>query len=333
MKLKLLIALMSTLFSASILLAEDKSELKILYWNIQNGMWDGQTDNYNRFVDWVSSRDADICVWAEAQTIFLTGTSKKMNPEDRYLIGGWKKLARRYGHRYVYVGGHRDNYPQVITSRYPIKNALRMTDEVADSVVSHGAGWAKIKFKGNEINIVTVHTWPQKFSFEYNKSDNESKAKSASLNEGDKYRLKEMKYICEHTILSQPTSKSQSKDVSKSAHVSGLWIMAGDFNSISPIDNDVYKYPKDSSSFLLHKYILENTPYIDSVKKFSEDEFHWTTYQKLRYDYMYMSPDLDSHIVSIAVIRDEYTLPVENPGIRGFCHPSDHLPIEAVLLF
>ena len=37
---------------------------RLLYWNIQDGMWDGQTDNFNRFVAWVQKQAPDICVFA-----------------------------------------------------------------------------------------------------------------------------------------------------------------------------------------------------------------------------------------------------------------------------
>ena len=41
---------------------------RLLYWNIQDGMWDGQTDNFNRFVGWVQKQSPDICVFAEVKT-------------------------------------------------------------------------------------------------------------------------------------------------------------------------------------------------------------------------------------------------------------------------
>lgn len=296
----------------------ENSSLSVLYWNIQNGMWDGQEDNYDRFVEWVSSRKPDICVWAEAQTIFKNGTNVKADKSERYLTGNWDELASRYGHSHVYIGGHRDNYPQVITSRYPIDNMLRMTDEVKDSTVSHGAGWATVRIGNRTINFVTVHTWPQRFSFEYNKAGRDEKAASAAKNEGDLYRLKEMTYICDRTVLSDPEAAGN------------LWIMLGDFNSISPADNDRYNLPADSTCFLLHDYIIRNTPYIDSVREHSLPDFAWTTYQHLRYDYMYMTPALDAMIKDIGVIYDDYTLPVEDASMAGFCHPSDHLPIEVV---
>lgn len=315
------IAFILMLVPALAVAARRTDEVKLLYWNIQNGMWDGQVDNYDRFVEWVAARNPDICVWAEAQSIFMTGTNVKMAPEERYLTSNWKKLAARYGHRYTYIGGHRDNYPQVITSRWPIRNVRRLTDEVSDSTVSHGAGWARIRVKGQELNIVTVHTWPQKFSFEYNKKDRELQKQSAELNGGDLYRVKEMTYICKNTVLTDADAESN------------LWLMLGDFNSISPADNDRYGFPADSACFLLHDYILKNTSYVDSVREHSLPDFAWTTYQHLRYDYLYMTPALDARVKSVGVIYDEYTLPVVDPEIPGFCHPSDHLPVEAVFDF
>ena len=119
--------------------------LKVLYWNIQNGMWDGQTDNYERFTDWVQRQNPDICVWCESVTLYYTNTAESMPQEERYLPDGWMELAARYGHKYVYMGGQRDDYPQVITSKYPIENVKRIVGNGQDSVVTHGAGWARIK--------------------------------------------------------------------------------------------------------------------------------------------------------------------------------------------
>ena len=50
--------------------------LNLLYWNIQNGMWDGQTDDYRRFTDWVSAQKPDICVWCEAQRLYVANSDK-----------------------------------------------------------------------------------------------------------------------------------------------------------------------------------------------------------------------------------------------------------------
>ena len=61
-------------------------------------------------MEWVKEFDADVCVWCEAQSIYRSGTADRMPEADRYLVGNWGELAARYGHKYWYVGGHRDNF-------------------------------------------------------------------------------------------------------------------------------------------------------------------------------------------------------------------------------
>ena len=41
--------------------SEEKT-LRLLHWNIQNGMWDGQNDNYDRFVEFVKAQNPDVCM-------------------------------------------------------------------------------------------------------------------------------------------------------------------------------------------------------------------------------------------------------------------------------
>ena len=82
------------LFSASVL-CEGK-EIKILYWNIQNGMWDDQQNNYSNFVEYVKSLDPDICIWAEAESLYHSGSNQKFKKEEQYLPWNWDILAGRY---------------------------------------------------------------------------------------------------------------------------------------------------------------------------------------------------------------------------------------------
>ena len=137
-----------TLFPGCAQRQTDEANLRLLYWNIQNGMWSGQGDNYTRFVNWVSAQNPDVCVWCESVTNYKTASDEKIKPEEAYLPEHWGELARRYGHEYWYKGGHRDNFPQVVTSKYPIENVRRIVGQAPDSIVSHGAGWARIESHG-----------------------------------------------------------------------------------------------------------------------------------------------------------------------------------------
>lgn len=293
----------------------DVGNFKLLYWNIQNGMWDGQTDDYQRFTDWVKKQKPDICVWCEAQPIYKTGTANKLDEiadwqKDSLLTEFWKRLSQRYGHKYLFLGGHRDNYPQVITSRYPIESVARITGN-ADTLVSHGAGWARLKVAGKTLNVVTLHTWPQKYGYNVPVEDRE---RSKAEFEGDKFRRAEMEYICRHTLLSEPDGAD------------GYWMMMGDYNSRSRIDNDHYGYPLDDTRFLVHDYILSATPYIDMIHQFHPGEFVRTTGSGARIDFVYCTLPLAASAVSAEVLVDEYTDPVRS-DISNFWYPSDHLPI------
>ena len=307
---RVLIIAFAALAAMSSCKKEDTS-LRLLYWNIQNGMWDGQGDNYDRFVKWVAGQDPDICVWCEGQSIWKTDSDEAMAEEDRYLVENWGELAARYGHNYWGIGGYRDSYPQIITSKYPVEYVAKITGEEPDLLVTHGAGWATVEKNGRIINIVTLHTWPLAHAFR-----TEDKEASKADHGGDKYRRKEIEYICTHTIGSVPEAKDQ------------LWMMMGDFNSRSRVDNGTYGYPEDDTRFLVHDYIKENTPYIDVIHEKYPDRFISSTGGDSRIDFVYCTQPLYDMITRAEIVTDDYTKPVRDPqNLSNFWRPSDHKPI------
>ncbi|MBR1705382.1 MAG: endonuclease [Bacteroidales bacterium] len=286
--------------------AVQKTPFRLLFWNIQNGMWSGQGDHYDAFVDWVKAQDPDVCVWCEARTIYYTGTRDKMPVEEKYLVEHWPELAARYGHPYVFVGGMRDNYPQVITSKTPLHGMARITGAEPDSLVSHGAGWAQVTVAGRTLNLVSLHTWPHPYA--YGAAD---PAASKAAHGGDAYRRMELQYIIRHTL---------------GGAVDGNWLVMGDFNSISRTDNAFYGLPEDDSKFWAQDYMLEETPLLDIIKARYPDEVILSTIDDTRYDYVFCTPDLYPAVTEARIVRDPYTDPVRDPATR-FCHPSDHLPV------
>lgn len=286
---------------------EAKSEnFRLLYWNIQNGMWDGQDDNYGRFVDWVKTQDPDVCVWCEARTIYYNGTRDKMPVEEKYLVDHWPELANRYGHRYVYLGGMRDNYPQVITSKTPIEGMAQITGAEPDSVVAHGAVWARVKVAGKTLNLVGIHTWPHQYAF-----DAVDKEASKAAHGGDEYRKREVEYVVNHTIGKEK---------------GGNWLMMGDFNSLSRTDNALYGLPADDPKFQAQDFIHNKTPYWDIIKRRNPEDVIVSTIENTRYDYVFCTPDLYPYIKDARIVKDEYTTPVRDSKV-SFCHPSDHMPV------
>lgn len=296
-------------------------EITVLYWNIQNGMWHDQGNNYDNFVEFVKEINPDICIWCEAESRYITDTAVKMQmPEDQYLPWNWDLLARRYGHQYVLVCGKRDTFPQVITSKYPIRIVKRITGNGDDIIVVHGAGWATIDLgKGKELNVVTLHTWP--FAYGYKADDEKASAKAG---EGDRFRATEMQYICEETIGTVPGADKQ------------LWLMTGDFNAISSVDNFHYGKPLESTEFLVHDYVLNNTPYLDLVHERFPGEFKKSTISGRRIDMLYVTPALEKKVTQVQPLYEGFAASTRDPrgkDIHNFCHPSDHYPVMMKIKF
>ena len=307
------VGIFATLLLGASAAGKGRDRIRILYWNIQNGMWDGQADNYDRFVDWVKAKRPDICVWCEAKSNYRTASAEHFAEGEGYLPEHWGKLAKRYGHKYWYIGGYRDNFPQVITSRYPITSMARIVGAEPDSVVAHGAGWACIDLRGRKLNLVALHTWPQAYSFGISP---EERAASKAEHGGDRYRRKEIEYVCTHTILTRPGARNE------------LWMMMGDFNSRSPKDNWIYGYPQGAPELMVHEYILSQTPYLDLLAERDPASFYSSTGKRSRIDYIYCTPPVAAAVQEARIVSDSYTLPVRDPGrLSNFYHPSDHRPI------
>ena len=177
---------------------------RLLYWNIQDGMWDGQTDNFNRFVEWVQKLSPDICVFAEVKTKRQTGKTDHVKDESqRILPAGWPELAARYGHDHIWISSDNPKcYMQGITSRFPIEN-------VAKDLVPTGSGWARVTVGTNVLNIVTVHlNWaPWGHGC---KTDAERKASAAKFG-GDLARRDEIETVLRQSYLRVPVCRQQGK--------------------------------------------------------------------------------------------------------------------------
>lgn len=287
--------------------------LRVLYWNIQNGMWADQANNYSSFTDWVKRYDPDVCVWCEAKTIYKDNTSSALSSGDRYLPSGWATLAARYGHKYVATGGERDNFPQEITSKYEISTLLRITDsDVSGKPISHGAALHSITVNGRDIYFVTLHTWPQSYGYGVASS---GQAASTANNEGDYYRQFELRYIMSQTVNNAAYS-SQSD-----------WIVSGDFNSRSRHDNWYMGYAEDDTRLIAQDVMINETSLVDIIHGQYPGEMVSTTAGTARIDYMFASPSMYNTVDKAIVITDEWTAPYSSMYVSSFYNPSDHRPI------
>ena len=292
-----------------------KGNLRILYWNIQNGMWSDQHNNYDNFVAFVKKYDPDICVWCEAASIYKDRTNSSQSASNRFLPGGWSALAARYGHSYCALGGHRDNYPQEITSKYPISTLLKITDSnVSGKPIAHGAALQQVNVNGRLLHFITCHMWPQAYGYGVSSANREA---SAAANEGDYYRQFEMQYILSRTI-NAPAYSSVTD-----------WILLGDFNSRSRLDNWYLGYPANDTRLLTQDVVLNNTQLHDAVYEYylPPKNYVSTTGGTGRIDYVYLSSPLMEKVVNVVVVGDKWMTQSPSIYVPSFYDPSDHRPI------
>ncbi len=294
------------------------NNLRVLYWNIQNGMWSDQANNYDNFVEFVKKYDPDVCIWCESVTIYKdntkTGIGNSGSTYKGYLPNGWTALAARYGHKYMAVGGARDNYPQTVTSKYPITTLLKITNgETSSKPIAHGAGLHSITVSGKTIYVATLHTWPQAYGYGVSSANQSS---SSDKHEGDYYREYEMDYVIKHT-KNAATYSSQAD-----------WIFCGDFNSRSRKDNWYYNYAANDTKLLCQDVILNNTDYVDVIGQRYLGDFMSSTYGTGRIDYHYASPSMYARVHNAMVIIDDWTTAEADLKYgTSFINPSDHRPI------
>ena len=314
--------------------------LRVLFWNIQNGMWSDQPNLFYKFRDFVLKYDPDVCVWCEAQSIYKDNSTSKKAAADWYFPSHWQSFAKTYGHDYAALGGYRlyaeDYYPQVITSKYPIKTLMKITetDPAVDTVsfshsgksesympVAHGAGVFQVDAGGTMVNFVSLHLWPHAYSYYAKfviKNNSYDSAQSAG---GNRQREAEIKYICSQTIENPALSAEPN------------WLMMGDFNTRSRLDNWHYGLPEDSYFLSSHDYILNHTFYKDIIGlKYPGHFFATRTWADdaagktpPRYDFMYASPAMYDRVVNAMILNEEWTNMVW--AVSNFYNSSDHRPI------
>lgn len=94
--------------------------LKILSYNVMDGMQDGNVPEGNRGED----RLGAIAVWLDAQAPDVVQLDELCNFDEAKL----RAFAGRYGHPYVALGPEADGYPVGLTSRHPIEIRFRSRD-------------------------------------------------------------------------------------------------------------------------------------------------------------------------------------------------------------
>ena len=339
--------------------------LRVLMFNIQYGMWADQANNFDNFVAFIKKYDPDVCVFCEAKSGWKDGVSatagasqyrlfknNKVNDPDSHnniTNNEWKALAARWGHPYHAVSAYWFNdahtnvnlFPQVITSKYEIETVKRLHNcsVPGESAVSltRGGGHFQIKPYGETVNIVTVHLWP--FKYRYNNSE------STEKREGYSIQRRELKGALHETV-----DRTDCGD---------NWLIMGDMNSISPLDEEYYiaigykEYNDHGDKWMAtHRQVVQrpegpivgelvfSRPLYDMLREgegslyTGPGRFITSTGGQVRYDIMYGSESMRRRVDAFStVLHDSWS------NIRSTSQydpeddtkkakiPSDHMPV------
>ncbi len=277
------------------------NSLRVLYWNIQNGMWADQGNNYDNFVAEVKKYSPDICIWCEGRSNYQSGSSA--TNKSPYLSGdisstsGWAVLASRYGHKYLGVAYRSgDNYPQIVTSVYPVTREVLLGNISGGDPITHGAGMFSINCGGTQVNLVTVHLNP------------------TSGETYDNYRLYEIQQILSSTVNASKYSDRTN------------WIVAGDFNSRSHYDKSYYDLSE--SAYAVHEYIATYAPSLTDLMHGMYPDRLISSAPYNRIDYVFLSQGLYSRVTDAATVVDTWAgSELTATDLSNFRIPSDHRPI------
>ncbi len=310
---------------------ERENTLRIMTYNVQNGMWADEPNNYDNFVEWMNKQDPDICIFCESSTIYKPGTHTRCDNPERYLPygkghnwergtdpnlepNGWIELASRWGHTYGKIGAHIDNHPVVVTSKYPITLVQKLGAANPDEIW-HGGIHAQVTVNGERINIVGYHTWPFGYGRNVAKAD---RLKSTYEYGGDNYRTYETEFFMNSTILNPEYANEK------------LWIITGDTNCRSSLDDLHLEYGPGSPRYGSNDCVLK-TGVRDIVKEYyspaGRDVMVRSTQGGARIDIMYGSDEMANRVIRAESPRAGFTYAPYNKEMKFYDKSSDHLPV------
>ncbi|NDV70151.1 endonuclease/exonuclease/phosphatase family protein [Dysgonomonas sp. 25] len=282
--------LLCSLFAPDVA-AQEKKTFKLISYNVYWGMRQDSTENKSKFAEWIRQQDPDIIALQEMNGFTAQNPEfapKGSNPNNL------QKLAESYGHPYVYIVREPApdgsiSFPVAITSKYPIVNVTRTVENA-----SHGFITAEIE----GFHFVVTHFHP--FSSEK--------------------RGYEIDQILA-TVKSKPAGWK--------------WLLMGDLNSVSPLDRSEYdnnllrdfiredrkKRPHnknlgkdDELDYTIQQRILD-FGFVDAFKMFYPQFvpsaptklFYDQSKHPLRYDYLYVSKNMQKDVVKCEIIKDDFT--------------------------
>ena len=292
-KLKIVALISGIILSTSSALAslDDAKQLKIISYNVYNGMKLDESEGKQKYIDWAKAQDADIIAWQEMNFF----TREKL-----------EKFAASYGHKYAVLLKESPEdaafFPVAITSKYPIINVNKVVDNLW-----HGALYADI---GNYHFVITHMNpfWTAKRIDEINliidsiKYSRDPKGKWIIAGDLNSFSPADKSDYDKSTLLEDIKEKQKKRPILENL-VDGKLSYTVQQNLLDAGFIDALK--------IKHKEFVATAP---------TKVFYDQASVPLRYDYIYVSPPLKNNVIDVEVIKDDFTDKY-----------SDHYPVQMII--
>lgn len=270
---------------------DEAKQLKIISYNVYNGMKLDESEGKQQYIDWAKTQDADIIAWQEMNFF----TREKL-----------EKFAAGYGHKYaVLLKESPDDpafFPVAITSKYPIVNVNKVVDNLW-----HGALFADV---GNYHFVITHMNpfWTAKRideinliidSIKYSRDPNGKWIIAGDLNS---FSPADKADYDKSTLLEDIKEKQKKRPILENL-VNGQLSYTVQQNLLDAGYIDALK--------LKHKEFISTAP---------TKVFYDQASVPLRYDYIYVSPPLKNNVIDVKVLKDDFTDKY-----------SDHYPVQMII--
>ena len=302
--------LLSFLLLAGAGLALRAQSLKIIEYNIRNGMQYDQWQGYAGLVNWVRLQDPDILVLCEGRSLYATD-GKKLPKAEQDFPDRIDAFAEQWGHPYTAVSAEDGPYPVLVTSRYPLEVVQQLCGK---ALYAHGgvhirvAGLNLVAFQGLE-PVTKIKELPV--------------CKPAE----ETRRVAEMAAVAAQTVGNPALADGKN------------WILTGSLGGQSVADSLFYAMRHTRAQFDAMRVAAASWPH-DIVAERLEHavpgglaDYGLTTagkpnrrmeaslsYGRGRPDYFLCDDGVEALVESVRMIRDPFTFSA-----------SDHLPLEVVL--
>lgn len=254
-------------------LSAQQKAIKVISYNIFEGMRLDTTANKDLFVDWVKQQNPDILALQEV---------------NKFTQVRLEALARKFDHPYAVLLKEK-GFPVALTSKYPIVNVQKVLDNM-----HHGFIMADIA----GYNIIVVHLSPHKYWKRHEEIDLILETATSQLNKNKSIILGDFNAIAKSDKDYYANGKILQKyiDMGKRyAFHDNLIDGKLDFGVHEKIEKQAY----------IDVFKLKNKRY-DSTRPtvYSADDGRNAS---SRIDFIYVNKNLKSKVVESAIIKDTFT--------------------------